>query len=120
MLAAAIGRTDLFVSGGAEHQGPDGCLAVTRSGVTLEGVAYKDKPEDARRFLDGLGNPFRRIGVDRNGTTAIDFGAQSLSTIAVKDLTYANCGPVDGSPVLLCHGCCAVQGIVGIVRHRER
>ena len=24
VLAAAIGRTDLFVSGGAEHQGPDG------------------------------------------------------------------------------------------------
>jgi cyanuric acid amidohydrolase len=23
-LAALIGRTDLFVSGGAEHQGPDG------------------------------------------------------------------------------------------------
>src|SRR5271166_4798534 len=36
-----------------------------RPGVILEGVAYKDKPEDARRFLDGLGNPFRRIGVDR-------------------------------------------------------
>lgn len=24
VLAAAIGRTDLYVSGGAEHQGPDG------------------------------------------------------------------------------------------------
>ena len=24
VVAAAIGRTDLFVSGGAEHQGPDG------------------------------------------------------------------------------------------------
>jgi cyanuric acid amidohydrolase len=24
VIAAAIGRTDLFVSGGAEHQGPDG------------------------------------------------------------------------------------------------
>ena len=24
VLAAVIGRTDLFVSGGAEHQGPDG------------------------------------------------------------------------------------------------
>ena len=24
VLAAAVGRTDLFVSGGAEHQGPDG------------------------------------------------------------------------------------------------
>ena len=33
-------------------------------GVILEGVAYKDKPEDARRFLDALGNPFHRIGVD--------------------------------------------------------
>src|SRR5437016_4751221 len=35
-----------------------------RPGVTLDGIAYKDKPEAARRFLDGLGNPFRRIGVD--------------------------------------------------------
>jgi cyanuric acid amidohydrolase len=24
VIAAATGRTDLFVSGGAEHQGPDG------------------------------------------------------------------------------------------------
>ena len=24
VVAAAVGRTDLFVSGGAEHQGPDG------------------------------------------------------------------------------------------------
>jgi cyanuric acid amidohydrolase len=24
MLAGVIGRTDLFVSGGAEHQGPEG------------------------------------------------------------------------------------------------
>src|SRR5262249_45213633 len=43
-----------------------------RPDVILEGVAYKDKPEDARRFLDGLGNPYRRIGVDRIGATAID------------------------------------------------
>jgi len=24
VIAAAVGRTELFVSGGAEHQGPDG------------------------------------------------------------------------------------------------
>ncbi len=24
VAAAAVGRTDLFISGGAEHQGPDG------------------------------------------------------------------------------------------------
>src|SRR3974390_210452 len=26
-------------------------------GVTLDGIAYKDKPEDSRRFLDRLRNP---------------------------------------------------------------
>src|ERR1700745_4168295 len=68
-----------------------------RSGVTLEGVAYKDKPEDARRFLDGLGNPFRRIGVDRNGTTAIDFGVYGVAETYVVDggghLPYRQGGP---------------------------
>jgi len=54
-----------------------------RPGVTLDGIAYKDKPEDARRFLDGLGNPFRRIGLDRNGVTAIDFDYERPDEAAV-------------------------------------
>src|SRR5262245_42779777 len=32
-----------------------------RSGVTLDGIAYKDKPEESRRFLDLLGNPYRHV-----------------------------------------------------------
>src|ERR1700680_4594070 len=27
-------------------------------GVTVDGIAYKDKPEDSRSFLDRLGNPY--------------------------------------------------------------
>ena len=69
-----------------------------RSDITLEGVAYKDKPEDARRFLDGLGNPYRRIGVDRKGATAIDFGVYGVPETYVVDsgghIRYRQVGPL--------------------------
>jgi cytochrome c biogenesis protein CcmG/thiol:disulfide interchange protein DsbE len=74
-------------------------LALARHpGVTLDGIAYKDKPEDARRFLDALGNPFRRIGLDRNGVTAIDFGVYGVPETYVVDgsghIRYRQVGPV--------------------------
>jgi len=74
-----------------------------RPGVTLEGVAYKDKPEDARRFLDGLGNPYRRIGVDRSGATAIDFGVYGVPETYVVDggghIRYRQVGPLTAEDV---------------------
>ena len=33
-------------------------------GVALYGVAYKDMPDKARQFLNEVGNPFERIGLD--------------------------------------------------------
>ncbi len=44
----------------------------------LAGLNYKDKPENARRFLGDLGNPFDRIGVDASGRTAIDWGVYGV------------------------------------------
>jgi cytochrome c biogenesis protein CcmG/thiol:disulfide interchange protein DsbE len=74
-----------------------------RPGVTLEGVAYKDKPEDARRFLDGLGNPYRRVGVDRNGSTAIDFGVYGVPETYVVDgsghIRFRQVGPLTAKDV---------------------
>lgn len=40
----------------------------------LVGLNYKDKPQNARRFLGDLGNPFDAIGVDASGRAAIDWG----------------------------------------------
>src|SRR5207302_10807645 len=40
----------------------------------LVAINYKDKPENARRFLDELGNPYAAIGVDQSGRTGIDWG----------------------------------------------
>jgi cytochrome c biogenesis protein CcmG/thiol:disulfide interchange protein DsbE len=45
-----------------------------KSGIPLYGIDYKDKPEDAERFLREYGSPFRAVGVDREGRLGIDFG----------------------------------------------
>jgi len=41
---------------------------------TLAGLNYKDRPENARRFLEDLGNPFAAVGTDPAGRAAIDWG----------------------------------------------
>jgi cytochrome c biogenesis protein CcmG/thiol:disulfide interchange protein DsbE len=74
-----------------------------RPGVALDGIAYKDKPEESRRFLDRLGNPYRRIGVDRAGTTAIDFGVYGVPETYLVDksghIRYRHVGPVTEADV---------------------
>ncbi len=46
--------------------------------VTIVGINYKDRPENARRFLGELGNPYDAIGVDGNGRAAIDWGVYGV------------------------------------------
>lgn len=53
--------------------------------LNLVGIAYKDRPEDARRLLGQLGDPYRRIGVDREGRTGIDFGVYGVPETYVVD-----------------------------------
>ena len=43
-------------------------------GLRLVGINYKDKPEDALKFLRQLGDPYAAIGADRDGRTFIDWG----------------------------------------------
>lgn len=42
------------------------------------GINYKDNPENARRFLGQLGNPFSAVGIDPSGRTAIDWGVYGV------------------------------------------
>lgn len=53
--------------------------------VTIYGVNYKDAPDAALRFLAELGDPYDRIGADRNGRTAIDWGVYGLPETYVID-----------------------------------
>jgi cytochrome c biogenesis protein CcmG/thiol:disulfide interchange protein DsbE len=54
-------------------------------GVALYGIAYKDKPEDTAHFLKQLGDPYRAIGLDESGRTAIDFGVYGVPETYVID-----------------------------------
>lgn len=51
---------------------------LTERGVSVYGINYKDKPEDAKLFLKRLGDPFARIGVDRDGRTGIEWGVYGV------------------------------------------
>lgn len=67
-------------------------------GIPLDGIVYKDKPEDARRYLGSKGDPYAAVGDDRAGRTAIDFGVYGVpETFVVKGdgtLAYKLIGPV--------------------------
>ncbi|KQP80233.1 DsbE family thiol:disulfide interchange protein [Methylobacterium sp. Leaf117] len=47
-------------------------------GVHLVGIAYKDTPENGRRFLTRNGIPFQAVGLDMEGRTGIDFGVYGV------------------------------------------
>ncbi len=46
--------------------------------LRLVGINYKDDPENARRFLGTIGNPFDAVGVDPTGRTAIERGVYGV------------------------------------------
>jgi cytochrome c biogenesis protein CcmG/thiol:disulfide interchange protein DsbE len=65
---------------------------------TIAGLNYKDKPENARRFLGELGNPYKAIGVDDAGRTAINWGVYGVpeTFLVGKDgkIVYKHVGPL--------------------------
>ncbi len=69
--------------------------------VTLYGLNQKDAPEDAIQFLTELGNPFDRIGADRNGRVSIDWGVYGVPETFVINakgiITYKQIGPLNES-----------------------
>ena len=68
------------------------------SGAPLYGINYKDKPENARRFLGRHGNPFTAIGADAAGRTAIDWGVTAVPETFIVDakgvVVFKHTGPI--------------------------
>lgn len=67
-------------------------------GVTLVGINYKDQASNARRFLSRYGNPFARVGVDRDGRAAIEWGVYGTPETFVVDgrgkIVFKHVGPI--------------------------
>jgi cytochrome c biogenesis protein CcmG/thiol:disulfide interchange protein DsbE len=53
--------------------------------VPVHGLNYKDQPDDAREWLDDLGDPYTRTGADLDGRVAIDFGVYGVPETFVID-----------------------------------
>ncbi|MEA2775529.1 MAG: cytochrome c biosis protein CcmG, thiol:disulfide interchange protein DsbE, partial [Acetobacteraceae bacterium] len=53
--------------------------------LPLYGIAYKDKPDDASRLLATFGDPYRQIGVDKDGRVGLDFGVYGVPETYVID-----------------------------------
>jgi cytochrome c biogenesis protein CcmG/thiol:disulfide interchange protein DsbE len=67
--------------------------------VTINGINYKDRPDDARNWLDDLGDPYTRIGSDQNGRISIDWGVYGIPETYLVDaggrIRYKYVGPMN-------------------------
>ena len=57
---------------------------VEKEGVKLWGINHRDDPENAKAFLNALGDPYERIGVD-SGRGVIPWGVYGLPETFVVD-----------------------------------
>lgn len=74
-------------------------LQLQRDGsAPIHGINYKDRPEEAARWLDELGDPYRRTGADLDGRVAIDWGVYGVPETFVIDrdgcIAYKHIGAV--------------------------
>jgi len=66
--------------------------------VSIHGLNYKDRPEDAAKWLDDLGDPYTRTGADLDGRVGIEWGVYGVpETFVVSKkgvIVHKHIGPV--------------------------
>ncbi len=76
-------------------------LTLSRRGIAVYGVNYKDRPERARAFLAARGDPFRAVGLDGDGRAGIDLGIFGVPETFVVDrngiIRHRHAGPLSES-----------------------
>ena len=70
----------------------------SRKAVTIIGLNYKDKREDAMQWLNGLGNPYELSIADHDGRFGIDLGVYGVPETFIIDkqgvIRYKQIGPI--------------------------
>ncbi|MEM7026242.1 MAG: DsbE family thiol:disulfide interchange protein [Pseudomonadota bacterium] len=73
-------------------------MRLAESGVPIYGINYKDPPDQAKAWLEELGDPFKKIGTDRNGRVGIEWGVYGVPETFVVDaegrIRYRHVGPI--------------------------
>ena len=73
------------------------------SGVRIDGIAVRDRPEDLSEFLAANGDPYERIGTDPQSQIQISLGSSGVPESFVVDgkgiIRYQHIGPIERSDV---------------------
>ncbi len=74
-------------------------IELARKGtVPIHGLNYKDKPDEASRWLAELGDPYTRTGADLDGRVGIDWGVYGVPETFVVDrdgrIGFKHIGPL--------------------------
>lgn len=73
-------------------------MQLAKEGVPVFGINVKDKPLDVQRYLDELGNPYAKVGADRDGRASIDWGVYGYPETFVVDsdrtVRFRHVGPL--------------------------
>ncbi|KTC81330.1 DsbE family thiol:disulfide interchange protein [Legionella brunensis] len=74
-------------------------MRLSREGVPIYGLNYKDDTNNAKRWLNEWGNPYRAIGEDHEGKLAIDLGVYGAPETFLIDkkgvIRYRHVGILD-------------------------
>lgn len=72
-------------------------------GVSIEGIAIRDRPEDVTRFLARYGDPYDRIGSDPQSALQIALGSSGVPESFIVDgrgiIRYQHIGPIEAGEV---------------------
>ncbi|MEO7563923.1 MAG: redoxin family protein [Sphingomicrobium sp.] len=72
-------------------------------GVTIEGIAIRDRPGDVARFLARYGDPYDRIGSDPQSAVQIALGSSGVPESFIVDgrgiIRYQHIGPIEAGEV---------------------
>lgn len=75
-----------------------------RPDIRLVGINYKDRPEDAVDWLRELGNPYARIGSDRDGRAGIEWGISGVPETFILGssgrVLFRHVGPIVGDDAI--------------------
>ena len=69
-----------------------------RRGVAIDAIAVRDRPEDVAEFLERHGDPFERIGADRQSRAQLALGSSGVPESFVVDgngvIRHQHIGPI--------------------------
>lgn len=90
---------NVFASWCAPCRAEAPALALLAEEIPIMGIAYKDRPEDSRKFLADYGNPFAAIGIDRDGDAGMKWGVygvpETFLVSADGTILLRHAGPID-------------------------